>query len=247
VNCLAARSVTGVVDASVPRSRGLLSGGWRELAKRPRWLDQAWPGGLARRAVRAAVNLAGAASAAWFAQASFTYFVQTHRLIGGLFLVEQVWFAGVFLLRRPAHTVSTSLSSWLLAAGGTFGGLLFRPAGLHPEWGVGAGFALQVVGLIAVIASLMALGRSFGFVAADRGVVTRGPYALVRHPVYAGYLLIQLGYVTQAISWRNALVLLFVTACNIGRTVAEERVLSASPQYRRYREQVRWRLVPGAW
>jgi protein-S-isoprenylcysteine O-methyltransferase Ste14 len=65
--------------------------------------------------------------------------------------------------------------------------------------------------------------------------------------VYAGYLLIQLGYVLQAISWRNALVLLLVTACNTGRTVAEERVLSASPQYRRYREQVRWRLVPGAW
>jgi protein-S-isoprenylcysteine O-methyltransferase Ste14 len=158
-----------------------------------------------------------------------------------------MWFAGAFLLRRPAQTVSTSLSSWLLAAGGTFGGLLFRPAGAHLEWGVRAGFALQVVGLIAVIASLMALGRSFGFVAADRGVVTRGPYALVRHPVYAGYLLIQLGYVLQAISWRNALVLLLVTACNTGRTVAEERVLSASPQYRRYREQVRWRLVPGAW
>jgi hypothetical protein len=172
VNCLAARSVTGVVDASEPRARGLLTGGRRSLTTRPRWLRRVRPGRLAGRVVRIAVNLAGAAS---------------------------------------------------------------------------AGFALQVVGLIAVIASLMALGRSFGFVAADRGVVTRGPYALVRHPVYAGYLLIQLGYVLQAISWRNALVLLLVTACNTGRTVAEERVLSASPQYRRYREQVRWRLVPGAW
>jgi protein-S-isoprenylcysteine O-methyltransferase Ste14 len=193
------------------------------------------------------VNLAGATSAAWFAQASFAYYLHTHRLIGGLFLIEQVWFAGAFLFRRPAQTVSPRLSSWLLAAGGTFGGLLLRPAGIHLLWGVRAGFALQLVGLVAAIASLVALGRSFGFVAADRGVVTRGPYALVRHPVYASYLLIQLGYVAQAISWRNALVLLLATACNIGRTVAEERVLSASPQYRHYRQQVRWRLIPGIW
>ena len=56
--------------------------------------------------VRVAVNLAGATSAAWFAQASFAYYLHTHRLIGGLFLVEQAWFAGAFLFRRPAQTVS---------------------------------------------------------------------------------------------------------------------------------------------
>jgi len=247
VNRSAARSVTGVVDASAMRHRRLLGGGWRGPAKRLRWPGRPRPRSLAARAVRVAVNLAGAASAAWLAQASFAYYVHTHRFIGGLFLVEQAWFVGAFLLRRPAQTVSPRLSSWLVAAGGTFGGLLFRPAGAHLLWGMRAGFALQLVGLVAAIASLVALGRSFGFVAADRGLVTRGPYALVRHPVYAGYLLIQLGYVLQALSWRNALVLSFATACNIGRTVAEERVLSASPQYRSYREQVRWRLIPGIW
>jgi protein-S-isoprenylcysteine O-methyltransferase Ste14 len=202
---------------------------------------------LAPRAVRVAVNLAAAVCWAWFAQSSFAYYAHTHRLIGGVYFVEQVWFVGAFLLRRPARTVSPSLSCWLLAAGGTFGVLLFRPDGAHLLWGVRAGFLLQLAGLIAAIASLVALGRSFGFVAADRGLVTRGPYALVRHPVYAGYLLAELGYVMQVISWRNALVLLFATACNMGRTVAEERVLSASPEYRRYREQVRWRLIPGIW
>jgi protein-S-isoprenylcysteine O-methyltransferase Ste14 len=38
--------------------------------------------------------------------------------------------------------------------------------------------------------ALAALGRSFGFVAADRGLRASGPYAMVRHPVYASYLLI---------------------------------------------------------
>jgi protein-S-isoprenylcysteine O-methyltransferase Ste14 len=199
------------------------------------------------RVVRILVNLAGAAFAAWFAKASIEYFVQTHRLIGGLFCIEQAWFVIAFLIRRPARAVSQHLGNWLLAAGGTFGGLLLRPAGIHMIWGVRAGFVLQLAGLLLVIGSLTALGRSFGFVAADRGVVTRGPYAVVRHPVYAAYLLIQVGYLAQALSWRNLVVLIAVTACNVGRIIAEERVLSGSSAYRSYRQVVRFRALPGLW
>lgn len=199
------------------------------------------------RAIRVLVNLAGAAGAAWFARASIEYFVQTHRLIGGLFCVEQAWFVVAFLIRRPARTSSQHLGSWLLAAGGTFGGLLLRPNGVHLLWGVRAGFVLQVAGLVLVIGSLVALGRSFGFVAADRGVVTRGPYAVVRHPIYAAYLLIQVGYLAQAASWRNLAVVIFVTACNVGRIFAEEKILSRSAAYQRYTQVVRFRSVPGLW
>jgi protein-S-isoprenylcysteine O-methyltransferase Ste14 len=193
------------------------------------------------------VNLAGAAGAAWFAQAGIAYFLQTHRLIGGLFCIEQIWFVGAFLIRRPARVVSQNLASWLLAAAGTFGGLLLRPTGVHALWAVRVGFVLQLAGLLLVIGSLIALGRSFGFVAADRGVVTRGPYAVVRHPIYAAYLLIQVGYVAQAVSWRNIAVVMCVTACNIGRIIAEERVLSGSSGYLSYRQVVRFRFVPGLW
>jgi len=199
------------------------------------------------RAVRVLVNLAGAAFAAWFARASIEYFVQTHRLIGGLFCVEQAWFVVAFLIRRPARAVSVNMTAWLLAAAGTFGGLLLRPTGIHEAWAVRAGFVLQLAGLILVIGSLVALGRSFGFVAADRGVVTRGPYGVVRHPIYASYLLIQVGYVAQAVSWRNVAVVICVTACNIGRIIAEERVLSGAPAYRNYRQAVRFRFLPGLW
>src|SRR5258708_23020700 len=111
----------------------------RTLGNRPPSVDSA---------VRVCVNLAGSAFAAWFAQASFEYFVQTHRLIGGLFVVEQAWFVVAFLLRRPARAVSQRLSSWLLAAGGTFGGLLLRPTGAHALWAVRTGFVLQLAGLI---------------------------------------------------------------------------------------------------
>jgi len=208
------------------------------------------------RVTRVVVNLGGAVSAAYFARASLAYYLATHRLIGGLFLVEQAWFVLAFLIRRPPRRpaaieadsrLTTRLTPWLLAAGGTFGGLLLRPSGLHPRWGVDLGFALQLIGLVIVIVALVTLGRSFGFVAADRGLVTKGPYAVVRHPVYASYIIIQTGYLVQSISPRNVIVLACATACNIGRVLAEERVLASGAGYERYRQRVRWRLVPGVW
>src|SRR5260221_14592915 len=199
------------------------------------------------RAGRALVNLAGAASAALFARASLQFYLQTHRLIGVAFFAEQAWFVIAFLIRRPARSVATTGGPWLLAAGGTFGGLLLPPSRAHPALGVTARLAPQLLRLLIAVAALVTLGRSFGFVAADRGVVTRGPYALVRHPVYAAYIIIQSGYLLQSISLRNAAVVAFATCCNVGRAVAEERLLSSSAAYQDYGRRVRWRLVPGGW
>jgi protein-S-isoprenylcysteine O-methyltransferase Ste14 len=199
------------------------------------------------RLIRLALNVAGAACAVLFARASVQFYVHTHRLIGGLFVIEQTWFAVAFLVRRPPRAVSHRIGNWLLAFAGTFGGLLLRPGGGHPPWGVTAGFALQLAGLLAAITSLAALGRSFGFVAADRGLKTRGPYGVVRHPLYASYLLIQGGYVLQSLSVPNALVFAFTTACNVGRVLAEEKILTGSPAYRAYQQRVRWRLIPHLW
>ena len=201
----------------------------------------------ATRLVTVAVNVAGAAGAALFARASLEFYLSTHRLIGVAYFAEQMWFVAAFLLRRPARAVTRRLPDWLLAFGGTFGGVLLRPAGSHPPWGVEAGLGLQLLGLAICLASLAALGRSFGFAAADRGLVTRGPYAIVRHPVYAGYIVIQSGYLLQSLSAWNALVVVFATVCNAGRAVAEERLLTESGDYLAYRDRVRWRLVPGLW
>jgi len=201
----------------------------------------------AGRCIRITVNLAGALSAVLFAQASVRFYVQAHSLIGGLFVIEQAWFAVAFLTRRAPHTVSRRTGHWLAAFGGTFGGLLLRPGGAHPSWGVHTGFGLQLAGLAIAITSLAALGRSFGLTAAGRGVKTRGPYAVVRHPVYASYLLIQSGYVLQSLSLPNIAVLIFTTACNIARALAEEKLLAQYSAYQAYRQRVRWRLGPYLW
>jgi protein-S-isoprenylcysteine O-methyltransferase Ste14 len=219
----------------------------RPLSTDRRWLDAEFTSVRTERAVRIATNLIGAVGAAYFAQATLRVYLQSHRLIGGAFFVEQMWVVAAYLIRRPARAVSRRLGDWLLAFGGTFGGVLFRPVGAHTSWGLTAGLAIQVIGLAVCVASFLALGRSFGFVAADRGLVRRGPYALVRHPIYASYVLLQLGYVLQSLSWRNALVMLFASGCNVGRARAEDRVLASNPEYDEYRRHVRWRLIPGLW
>jgi protein-S-isoprenylcysteine O-methyltransferase Ste14 len=192
-------------------------------------------------------NLVGAVGAAYFAKATLQFYVRTHRLIGAAFLVQQTWVVVAYLIRRPARAVSRRLGDWLLAFGGTFGGVLLRPVGAHPQWGVDIGLGFQLLGISICFVAFLTLGRSFGFAAADRGLVTRGPYAVLRHPIYASYLLLLSGYLLQSISVWNALVVLFVISCNVGRAVVEDRLLATSEQYEAYRSQVRWSLLPGVW
>jgi protein-S-isoprenylcysteine O-methyltransferase Ste14 len=202
---------------------------------------------LTRRLLTLVANLVGAIGAAYFVRATWQFYVQTHRLIGVVFLVEQVWIVVAYLIRRPARTVTRRPVDWALAFGGTFGGVMFRPTVVHPSWGLGVGLALQTVGLLICIVSFWSLGRSFGFAAADRGLVQRGPYSVVRHPVYASYLLLHVGYLLQSASAWNVAVIAFVTCCNVGRIWAEERVLATNTEHAAYRARVRWRAVPGVW
>jgi protein-S-isoprenylcysteine O-methyltransferase Ste14 len=212
-----------------------------------RWLEPDALSTRTERLIRIGANLVGAAGAAFFAQATLQAYLQTHRLIGVAFFAEQMWVVVAYLIRRPARLVSRRLGDWLLAFGGTFGGVLFRPVVDSPHWGFEAGLCLQLLGLAICVSSFLALGRSFGFVAADRGLVRCGPYAVVRHPIYASYLLLQLGYLLQSMSVRNALVMLFASSCNVGRALAEDRLLATNEQYHAYCIEVRWRLLPGVW
>lgn len=198
-------------------------------------------------AIRITANVIGAGGAALFARAGLLHYLSTRSLIGAAFFAEQMWIVVAYLVRRPAKVLSQRPRDWLLAFGGTFGGVMLRPTGAHPHWGVVAGFDVQMVGLAICVTSFFALGRSFGFAAADRGLVRRGPYAIVRHPIYAAYYFLLIGYLLQSLSVQNALVVVFVCSCNVGRALVEERLLITSSEYDEYRSQVRWRLLPGVW
>ena len=218
-----------------------------EDSKLRRLLDPDRLSARSARLLRISANLVGAVGAAYFAKASLQFYAETHRFIGAVLLVEQTWVVVAYLIRRPARAVTTRLGDWLLAFGGTFGGVLLRPVGGHPHWGVSIGLVVQILGIVMSFVAFLALGRSFGFAAANRGLVTRGPYAVIRHPIYAAYLLVLSGYLLQSIAVWNALVLVLVVSCNVGRALAEDRLLASSEQYEAYRAQVRWRLLPGIW
>ena len=196
---------------------------------------------------RAGANAVGASGAALFAWVSVEHFVRTRSFVGVLFVFEQSWIVGAYLARRRATTISVRASDWTVAFVGTFAGVLFRPNGAHLHASVEWGLALQLAGLMWCLWSLWALGRSFGFAAADRGLVRHGPYALVRHPIYASYVALQLGYVLQSVSVANVLVMALASSANIARIMAEECVLDHDGQYASYRASVPWRLLPGVW
>lgn len=197
--------------------------------------------------VRVSLNIVGAAGAAYFAYVTLSAYLHTHRPIGILFFAQQAVVVVAYLVRRPASAVTLRFGDWLLAFGGTFSPVLLRPDGVHPAGGLTAGLVLQFVGVVIALWSLTTLGRSFGFAAADRGLVSRGPYAIVRHPVYASYVLLLAGYLLQSFSLRNVLVALLSMGCDVGRIRAEERVLALNPAHRAYCRRVRWRMLPGVW
>jgi protein-S-isoprenylcysteine O-methyltransferase Ste14 len=93
--------------------------------------------------------------------------------------------------------------------------------------------------------SKVVLARSFGCVPAHRGVKTAGPYRVVRHPMYAGYLLSHLGFALMNPTVRNLALYAACFLFQVHRMQAEERILERDDEYRRYRTAVRYRLIPG--
>lgn len=134
-------------------------------------------------------------------------------------------------------------------------------AGLEERWaptrafgraGVAAGLVLLLAGY-AFSSWALVENRFFSGVVriqADRGqhVVSSGPYARVRHPGYAGALLVYLGTPLFLDSQWAVLPLVFFCVVVVVRTALEDRTLQEElPGYREYAQRVRYRLVPGIW
>lgn len=109
-----------------------------------------------------------------------------------------------------------------------------------------AGDLMLGAGLLFAIASVAFLGRCFGVLPDVRGLVTRGPYRLVRHPLYLGELTAALGIVLGAQRWAPALAAWLVClGLQLVRTKYEERSLRAQfPEYAPYADRTK-RLIPG--
>jgi protein-S-isoprenylcysteine O-methyltransferase Ste14 len=149
----------------------------------------------------------------------------------------------LLLFRRPTADISIKIQDWIIAAAGTWLPLMVIKGG-EPMLG-SLGPLLLLLGLVTQVAAKFTLLRSFGLVAANRGVKINGMYAFVRHPMYAGYMLTHIGYLLASPSLWNVGVYVAVWAFLIARMVAEENILGADPEYRKYAQRVRHRIVPG--
>jgi Putative protein-S-isoprenylcysteine methyltransferase len=82
----------------------------------------------------------------------------------------------------------------------------------------------------------------------SHAVIDSGPYAVVRHPFYAGDPLILVGLALWLQSYVAALFALIPLALVVSRLYNEERLLRRElPGYAAYVDRVRFRLIPGIW
>ncbi|WP_118178778.1 methyltransferase family protein [Paraburkholderia phosphatilytica] len=107
------------------------------------------------------------------------------------------------------------------------------------------GATLQVIGIGWQLAAKATLRASFGILPANRGVVSGGPYRLMRHPMYFGYFVTDLGFLLTSFGLWNLVVYGVQFALQAGRIVREERLLAADPNYRAYKARVKFRVLPG--
>ena len=175
----------------------------------------------------------------------FDDYLRTGHVTGLLLLGSEALVVVLTIVRRRTTLVDRSSVGVIATAISLAGPPMLRAIGdanLVPD-AVTAG--ASAVGLGVVIFGKLALGRSFGIAPANRGVVMRGPYVIVRHPIYAGYLLTHAAFlIAHPAAW-NVVVILIADSALVVRALVEERVLGADAEYKSYCHRVGWHLVPG--
>jgi len=121
---------------------------------------------------------------------------------------------------------------------------------LVPTYAVVAGNVMTAVGFYLI--SLVYRENSFTSATVEvvegQRVISTGPYAIVRHPMYASSSLYVLGTPLALGSWWGLVPVVGLFPLLVWRLLDEERLLARSlPGYREYQQRVRYRLVPGIW
>ena len=171
-------------------------------------------------------------------------YAATHNIANVLALVSEGMVVVLALIRRTPQTITFRIDDWVLAFGGACATLSLRPVITAPLGPGEIGWALQAFGFLGALWCKAALFRNFGVAPAIRGVEVRGPYAILRHPMYASYFIAQLGFLYAFPTAWNAAIMAAWTAIQVLRINAEERLLKTEPCYQAYATRVRWRLIP---
>jgi len=166
------------------------------------------------------------------------------------------------LLERRMHGGPTAekeatqrLIMWFTSAG--FVALLVVPAFDHRFGWSAVAPAVVILGNVLVVVGfglILLVFRENPYtsatieVADEQRVVSTGPYAVVRHPMYASALLYLIGTPLALGSYWGLVAFVAMLPFLIWRMLDEERVLARDlPGYSEYQRRVRHRLVPGIW
>lgn len=172
-------------------------------------------------------------------------FLETGRLTGLLLLASEALVVVLTVVRRSPVSVDRSVRARVLTTIAMMGPPLVAPAQSAPIAPDTVTLSICAVGLLVVIAGKLSLGRSFGLIPANRGIVSSGLYRVVRHPIYLGYLITHIAFVAAHPTLWNLMLLGIADLAQMARAVCEEQTLAQDERYRAYQTTVRWRVVPG--
>jgi len=166
-------------------------------------------------------------------------------------LLERRMSGGPFAEKEPAQKIIMSLTSLGFIALIAVPALDHRFGWSHPSRPLElAGNVLVLLGYFGIFFVF----RENSFAAAtiqsprDQRVISTGPYAWVRHPMYATALVMLLGMPIALGSWWGVLIVVALIPALIWRLLDEERFLTRNLSgYVAYQETVRYRLLPWIW
>ncbi len=156
---------------------------------------------------------------------------------------------GVFCVMRPKPVAA--MLDWRAMLSG-FGAFLLPTLMLRSNFSASgmayeAGVLLEFLGVVLSQASRICMGHTFAVLPANRGIVTKGPFHFVRHPVYLGWIMLVIGFCATYPNPWNVMMLVACMGLTFWRIHLEEELLGTDPAYVEYRSKVPWRMIPGVY
>jgi protein-S-isoprenylcysteine O-methyltransferase Ste14 len=180
---------------------------------------------------------------------NFTPYLAADTLALFLSVLFSALLIGLLVVRTVPGGKSAGLTPRFAAVTGTFLviAIVRLPQASPPVWLFNLSVLLIVFGTATSIISLAWLGRSFSIMPEARRLVTKGPYALVRHPLYLFEEITVFGIMLQHVQPWSVLIFTAQFGFQLLRIHYEERVLRENfPGYRDY-AAAKWRLIPGVY